>query len=251
MLSIKEKKSLILRVVAVVLAALILLSIIRILIIYEELPNSNLVYLLFIKEIIFSMVSALFIAVLIYIIIKEDVQKINTKAVNYAFTDGLTGLYNRHYLNDFLQKFKILHKKDSVFAVAFIDIDKFKEINDTLGHITGDCILRCLALKLKSLTRATDILCRYGGEEFVIIYSDISKEDIEEKMQQIRVSVQNMSFKCDRTDITISIGLSFGKKGDDINKILQESDEALYMAKNAGRNCVKLFDKEEDEKGSL
>lgn len=241
MITNREKNKLILKVVIITLTVLVFLSVFRVLFIYGDLTHT-----LFIKETAFSIISALFVIFILYIVTKKEIQKINAKVLSYAFTDGLTGLYNRHYLNNFLQKFNVLQKKDSAFAIAFIDIDKFKEINDTLGHEAGDCILKCLALRLKSLTRSTDILCRYGGEEFVIIYSDILKEDMLEKMEQIREEVQRYNFKCEHTNITVSIGVSFGNKGDEINRVMQESDKALYMAKSAGRNCVKLFEKEQE-----
>ena len=241
MTSYKERRELISKVIIITLTAIILLSIIRVLLIHDNLLKNDFIHVLIFKEICFSILSAGFIFLILYIMINEEIRKINTKALNYAFRDALTGLYNRHYLNDFLKNFTTLNKKDSIFAVAFIDIDKFKEINDTYGHNTGDCILKSLALKLRSLISSEDILCRYGGEEFVIIYSDIYKDDIVKKMNNIKESVQNMQFNCKHKSITISIGLSFGKNGDNIDKIMQESDKALYMAKRAGRNCVKIF----------
>lgn len=242
MLSTKEKKSLILRAGTIVLIALIVLSIIRTLVLYQDLLRSNFSYMIFIQEAVFSIVSAVLITLSLSLSLKDDLRKINIKAIGYAFTDGLTGLYNRHYLNDFLEKFNILQKENSMFAVVFIDIDKFKDINDTLGHLVGDCILKSLAIRLKSLTSDADILCRYGGEEFVIICNDVSKKYIVQKVEKIREDIQNSTFECDYAKITISIGFSFGKKGDDINSVLNEADEALYKAKNSGRNCVSLFE---------
>lgn len=243
MLSNKEKKSLVLRIVITVLIALTFISTIRTFVVDQNLLIGSSIYTLFIKEIIFSTITAAMVASLLFLILKEDFYNLNKKAVNYAFTDGLTGLYNRHYLNDFLEKFNLLQRDNYFFAVAFIDIDRFKDVNDKLGHLVGDCILKCLANKLKSLTRETDILCRYGGEEFVIIYNQVLKKDIEQKIEKIREEIQDSTFKCDHTNVTISIGLSFGKKDDDINRVLKEADEALYIAKNSGRNCVSVFDK--------
>lgn len=214
---------------------------IRALLLCSNSIESSLTYLFVLKEMVISILTALFLSTILYLMMGKEIQIVKTKVVNYAFTDGLTGLYNRHYLNDFLEKFTSLRKEDSNFTVVFIDIDKFKEVNDKFGHMTGDCVLKSLALKLKSLTRKKDILCRYGGEEFVIIYSDISKEDSLEKAEGIRESVQNMLFKCKQANITVSVGLSFGSRDDDINRVMEESDQALYMAKNAGRNCVKVF----------
>lgn len=246
MMNNKEKKSFILRTAATVLIALVVLSIIRTLIIHQDLLRSDFSYMLFIQEAVFSIISALIITLLLFLSLREDLKKINIKAHNYAFTDGLTGLYNRHYLNDFLEKFDVLQKENSMFAVIFIDIDKFKEINDTIGHLAGDCILKSLALRLKYLTQDADILCRYGGEEFVIICSDISEENIVQKAQKIREEIQNSIFECEHVNITISIGLSFGKKGYDINSVINEADEALYIAKKSGRNCLIVFDNKKE-----
>jgi diguanylate cyclase (GGDEF)-like protein len=248
MISKEEKKYLIFKITIIIFITLTILSAIRVLFFNSASLDGSMLYIFFIKEMLLSLVSTVFVIAILYIMTKNRIQNINNRAVNYAYTDGLTGLYNRHYLNDFLKKFTPLHKEDTNFAVAFIDIDRFKDINDTLGHGTGDCILKCLALKLKSLTREKDILCRYGGEEFIIIYSDITKKATLEKMEHIRVIVQEMLFNCDHKSITISIGLSFGEKNDDINKIIQESDKALYFAKEAGRNCVKVFAKEYENK---
>lgn len=244
MISSKEKLYLIAKIVSIIFIALIILSIIRVLSLHADIVQSDLIYIVLLEETIFSIGSTIFVLLILFLILKKDIQKINAKALNLAFTDGLTGLYNRHYLNEFLSKFSLLRKEDTKFAIAFIDIDKFKKVNDTLGHATGDCILRCLAKSFKSLTRSKDILCRYGGEEFVIIFSDISEEEALSKVELIRSRVQEMLFECKQERVTISIGLSFGTKDDDINLIMEEADSALYMAKDAGRNRVEKFTKE-------
>ena len=241
MISKEEKKYLIFKVVIILFIALFALAIARVLFVHNDYIGSGMIYPLIAKELFFSIFSTVFVAGVIYVSIQKEIFRVNTKAKKFAFTDALTGLYNRHYLNGFLDKFTSLSKEDTNFAVVFIDIDKFKQVNDTLGHATGDCILKLLALKLKSLTRPDDILCRYGGEEFVIIFSDISKENALEKAEEIRTKVEDMVFDCEQKRITISIGLSSGSNDDDINAVMEESDKALYMAKEAGRNCVKVF----------
>ena len=241
MISTKEKRYLIFRIIFISLLVLGILFLIRILYINQYLEDSDLVYVNMTREILFSLTSMFITGVVLYKVIKTDIQKINEKAINYAFTDVLTGLYNRRYLNDFLEKFTSLRKEDANFAIAFIDIDNFKKVNDTLGHTTGDCILKYFALKLQSLTRSKDIICRYGGDEFIIVLSDISAKDAFEKLEEIRVTSQNMLFHCKQESITISAGLSFGSRGDDINMVMEKADRALYAAKDAGRNCVKAF----------
>lgn len=243
MIDSTEKKHLIIKVMAIVLIGLMVISILRMLLLQINILQGDSIYIYLTREMIFSILSSAFIVLCMYIMMKTEIQKINYKVLNLAFTDGLTGLYNRHYLNDFLEKFSSLRKEDANFSILFVDIDKFKEVNDNLGHKTGDCILKCLAESFKTLVRPNDILCRYGGEEFVIIFSDITKVDSLLKAEKIRSSIEKMRFNCEQKRITISIGMSFGSNGDEINEVMEEADSALYMAKDAGRNCVKVFGK--------
>ncbi|PHQ66012.1 MAG: GGDEF domain-containing protein [Sulfurimonas sp.] len=241
MISYQEKKHLIYKIIFIILSALVVLSVIRVLLFHYNAENSAFLYNFIVKEFLFSLSSVLFIVFTLYVFMKEEVKQINSKAMTYAFTDALTGLNNRHYLNSFLEKFSAVRKYNSNFAVVFIDIDRFKLVNDTLGHSTGDCILKSLALSLQSVIRPGDILCRYGGEEFVIVFCDIFKEDALSKVEQIRDSIEKRTFECKEQKITISAGISFGSKDNDINEVMEHSDKALYMAKDAGRNCVKVY----------
>lgn len=241
MISRKKKKDLTLKVINILLVTVLIVSIIRIFVFHTALLGTGLIYIIIVKEIVFSIFSILLVVLVLYIMMKEEIKRLYNSTTNYAFTDSLTGLYNRHYLNNFLDKFSSMRKEDTIFSILSIDIDNFKEVNNTLGDSAGDCILKSLAWNFKSLIRPKDILCRYGGEEFVIIFSDISKDNVLEKAELIRTTVQNMHFNCKKESITVSIGVSFGTKDDDINIIMKESDKALYMAKDAGKNCVKVF----------
>ena len=241
MINRKEKKQLFFKIIITLVGSLTLLSLVRVLSDQSDFTNNSFPYISLLKELSFSFLSAVFVILILYLFINKDFYILKHKAVAYAFTDALTGLYNRRYLNNFLEKFTSLRKDDTNFAVVFIDIDNFKLVNDTLGHVTGDCILKILASKLKLLSRPKDILCRYGGEEFIIIFSDIPKEQALEKAEHIRSNIEGMLFDCEQQKITISVGLSIGTKENDINQSIEEADKALYMAKNAGRNCVKVF----------
>ena len=243
-----EKKQLIFKIIIILFISLVVLSIVRVSLVHSDISDSSLIYALIAKELLFSFLSAAFIMITLYALIKKEFYSVNTKAVKYAFTDALTGLYNRHYLNDFLDKFTALRKKDTNFAVIFIDIDHFKKVNDSLGHSTGDCVLKNLSSAFKFLTRPEDILCRYGGEEFVIIFNDISKKAALSKAEQIRQKVEDMAFECEQKHITISLGLSMGESEDNITQTLEEADLALYIAKGAGRNCVKFFEDDREVK---
>ncbi|MFT7002932.1 MAG: diguanylate cyclase (GGDEF)-like protein [Sulfurimonas sp.] len=243
MISYQEKKRLIVKIIIIVVMSLVVLSVIRFFLIDDEVESlSSLYYSLIFKEFCISFSSALFILAVLYLFTKKDFIKFNHKAVSYAYTDALTGLKNRHHLKKSLEDFKVIGTQDSNYAVVFIDIDRFKLVNDTFGHSTGDCVLKSLANNLQSAIRPGDTLCRYGGEEFVIIFCNIFKEDAINRTEQIRSSVETKTFNCIGQKITISAGISFGSSGDDIKEIMENSDKALYRAKNAGRNCVKVFD---------
>jgi len=241
MISVKEKKQLIYKIFVIMFSSLAVLSFIRVLLFHYDSMHNYEIYILVAKELLFSVISAGFIIVILFLFIKKEVLQVNEKAMNYAFTDALTGLYNRHYLNDFIKNFTSISREDATFAVIFIDIDKFKDINDALGHSTGDCILKALALSLQSLIRPNDVLCRYGGEEFIIIFTDVIKEDVVKKVEDIRINIQDRVFDCKEQKITISAGISFGNRDGNIHKVIEESDKALYVAKEEGRNCVRVF----------
>ncbi len=232
----EKKFKLLLKLFLIIIGTIVVISLVR-----TILVSGTIEYQTFFKEILFSLVAAFFIASVVYIVMNKEIRKFNTKIMRFALRDGLTGLYNRHYFNEFITHFSSKRSEDVSFAIAFIDIDDFKTVNDKLGHDAGDCILKSLAVLLQDSIRKKDIVCRYGGEEFIIIFNNIDKGTALIKIEQMRINTQNMVFNCKEKEITISAGLSFGTKDDDIKKIIQEADTALYRAKDAGKNCVKVF----------
>lgn len=201
-------------------------------------------YGLILKEIVFSLITIVMMMVLLIFLYKDTkkrINKIDNEANKYAFTDALTGLYNRHYLDDFLEKFTPIQNPEKCFAVLFIDIDDFKNVNDEYGHIVGDCVLKELGKMLQSITRSEDLLCRYGGEEFLIIISQISRDYVLEKAEHIRKNVDEIKLPCKKEKVTISLGMSCGKNYDNINMIIEQADKALYRAKTSGKNCIEIF----------
>ena len=203
-------------------------------------------YGLIFKEIVFLLLTVVMMIVLLVVLYKntkKQMTKIDDAANAYAFKDALTGLYNRHYLNHFLEKFTPLQNEEKCFGVLFIDIDDFKKINDLYGHMVGDCVLKELGDKLRFMTRKEDLLCRYGGEEFLIVLSEMTPELVVKRSETLRKSVESMKLNCEKKDITISIGVSCGHNNDDISIIIDQSDKALYEAKASGKNCIKLFNK--------
>ena len=160
-----------------------------------------------------------------------------------ATTDGLTELYNHRYFQDTLKKQIDTSKRyEQEFSLIIIDIDFFKKFNDTYGHQVGDAVLRTVAQILKKNTRATDYVCRYGGEEMSIILPQTSKKEALVNAQRICDAVAKTPLKVNNNtevNITISLGVSaFPQDGDTPQKLIECADEALYYAKEHGRNQV-------------
>ncbi len=169
-----------------------------------------------------------------------DLLELFQKATDLANKDFLTGAYNRRY---FFEASKAIidknYRKNASIAVATIDIDKFKNINDTYGHDIGDIALKESLVVLNKRLRQSDLLARFGGEEFCILLEDISLEDTKDLFEDMREKFENNEISIDGIIIkyTVSIGVAY-KKSFDIDEMLKISDNALYEAKNTGRNKV-------------
>ncbi len=151
-----------------------------------------------------------------------------------ANTDELTQIYNKRYFNQYL-KFFIESKTNGCLMI--FDIDHFKQINDTHGHLVGDKILQALASKVKAQLRSVDLFARWGGEEFVILLNGTNKEQIKIKAETIRKSIASEPLYKDIT-ITISIGVACIEPESTATEVLKIADDLLYEAKQNGRNCV-------------
>jgi diguanylate cyclase (GGDEF)-like protein len=159
---------------------------------------------------------------------------------NVSVTDHLTGLYNRRYL--FERAPEIISagiEAGFEFAVAILDIDYFKSVNDTLGHQAGDIILFSVAARLKQNLPEPKLVVRFGGEEFCILYVNEEKADIKSVFENLCRAVHMKPFvaKGASVDITISAGVYVGTDRD-LDKVLSIADQRLYKAKNLGRNQV-------------
>ncbi len=174
--------------------------------------------------------------------------------LNEANTDKLTGLHNRRYLQDILSPmYRESNLRDKELALLMIDVDFFKKINDTYGHLTGDLVLKRVAQVLKSKLYAHDIMVRYGGEEFLILLKDTNIKVAEEVGQKLRAAVEEMTwdFTVEPVKITISIGIASNRTvvSEDSEELVRMADRSLYVAKNRGRNTVVCNDQigREDE----
>jgi diguanylate cyclase (GGDEF)-like protein len=162
-----------------------------------------------------------------------------------AITDGLTKLYiHRYFITRLEHEIRRAERYNTVFSLLMLDIDYFKQVNDTYGHLVGDEILRILAKILLSSVRDTDIVCRYGGEEFVIILLAADGKWAKKIGERIRDNVEKTEFKVldKKIKITVSIGVKEFVKGDTVENFINKTDKALYLAKLSGRNKVVLYE---------
>ena len=156
-----------------------------------------------------------------------------------AITDELTDLYNRRYLEKSLEvEFKKSERYNTELSLALIDVDDFKNINDTFGHRTGDDALRFVADTLKSSLRRADIAVRMGGDEFLAIMPLTDLESAWSVIERIRIIIQNESFPTSTSHISISAGVTGWVKGDTPENALKRVDSYLYRAKQSGKNRV-------------
>ena len=156
-----------------------------------------------------------------------------------ATTDSLTGLYNRYKFSElYLSSYKSMTQRDNDLSLIILDIDLFKSVNDTYGHNIGDAVLVQIAHSLLKVLRNVDIVARWGGEEFVMLLPTASLLNAMQLAEKIRHHVEMLELE-PVGRITVSLGVTQVKNGDSMESAIQRADEALYEAKNSGRNCVK------------
>ncbi|MBV9239084.1 MAG: diguanylate cyclase [Xanthobacteraceae bacterium] len=160
--------------------------------------------------------------------------------------DQLTGLFNRYYLLETLERELARASRLQVsVAVAILDIDHFKDYNDHFGHEAGDEVLRTTAAMLKDAVRSTDIVCRYGGEEFLIVFLDSAAATAIPRVDQICQDIRQRVYLYRGSampSVTMSVGVAeFPQHGRSVDALIRAADRALYAAKKAGRDCIEVF----------
>lgn len=175
----------------------------------------------------------------------RDLQRVNRRLQEVSITDELTGLYNRRHFWDRLDsEFKRAVRYGDQISCLLLDIDKFKDLNDTYGHPVGDLALKELGKILKTECRGTDIVARFGGEEFIILLGRTNPEGATQFAERLRRIVETHPFSLEEGDGEIHITLSIGvvsypnEEIRAINDLVRLADDALYRAKNEGRNRV-------------
>jgi two-component system cell cycle response regulator len=166
------------------------------------------------------------------------------QSIEMAVTDALTGLHNRRYLDNHLQTlFERAVARRRPLSVMIVDLDRFKSINDRFGHDGGDDVLREFARRLRQNMRGIDLICRFGGEEFVVVMPDTDGPVAEKVAERIRAEIARTPFVIGKegqsVTVTISVGVSSARgQADDVRSLLKRADMALYEAKKSGRNKV-------------
>ncbi|WP_432463401.1 putative bifunctional diguanylate cyclase/phosphodiesterase [Agarivorans sp. QJM3NY_33] len=174
----------------------------------------------------------------------QELESVNNQLLEYAYTDGLTSLPNRRY---FYEKIQGLVKSNVSFSIVFIDLDGFKEINDTLGHDYGDILLGQAGQRILRCVREQDTVARLGGDEFTIVIEGVSNK---ERITGIAETVleglaKRFNIKHEAVYVSGSIGITFyPQDGDSVEQLVKHADQAMYVSKSRGRNCYQFFSSE-------
>lgn len=168
----------------------------------------------------------------------QRLEESNKKLSDLSNRDPLTGIYNRRFLMDYLQTETELFERTGVrHCVMMLDLDKFKDINDTYGHGFGDEVLIRFVQSIQSGLRKQDVFARVGGEEFVVVLHDVDITAAREIAERARLAVKELRLR-DSVKLTVSIGLAEARRGEGGDGLLKRADACLYRAKKEGRNRV-------------
>jgi len=175
----------------------------------------------------------------------QALQRANEVLAQLSITDGLTRLHNHRFFQDHLtREIKRVQRSGEPLSMLLIDIDDFKRLNDRLGHAAGDELLARIARTMNEAMRESDLLARYGGEEFVVLASNTELRGAATLAEKVRAAVAESTFLLDDSNrlerVTVSIGVAQFKG--DRKGFFQGADRALYRAKGAGKNCVRIDD---------
>lgn len=174
----------------------------------------------------------------------REIDELQEQLREQANRDPLTGLYNRRYLDSTLERELARCKRDGdPLALILIDIDHFKQVNDTYGHQAGDEVLLRLAAMLAGMARAGDVACRYGGEEFLLLMPTMPLASARERAEALRAAFADVEvpFGAFKLRTTVSVGIAaYPGHGISADELIRNADTALYRAKNLGRNRVEV-----------
>jgi diguanylate cyclase (GGDEF)-like protein len=172
---------------------------------------------------------------------KSELALANARLESLATTDGLTGLKNHRAFQDFLEHhFQLARRHNTELSLLLIDVDHFKTFNDTFGHPAGDQVLKEVALVLEEMARATDLVGRYGGEEFVLVLPKTDADGALKIAERIREATEKRNWSLRK--ITVSIGAAtYNPQMHIRTELIEQADQALYASKQGGRNRATHF----------
>jgi diguanylate cyclase (GGDEF)-like protein len=178
--------------------------------------------------------------------LQDALKQSNELLKQLSNTDPLTHLYNRRYLMEALDReYQRAVRKQSFLSLIILDIDHFKKVNDNYGHQEGDTVLAAVATLVKGMVRSYDVAARYGGEEFVVLLSETALPQAVTFAERCRCAVQEIAFagKMSGLTITVSLGVATypSARVDCVDSLFRQADEALYRAKQGGRNRVEAM----------
>lgn len=178
---------------------------------------------------------------------KIALEEANTELAVLSQTDGLTQLFNRNHWQKCLEsEFKRYHRNHHASSLVMLDIDNFKVVNDSYGHLVGDDVIRHLAKVIREQVRETDVSGRYGGEEFTVLLADTNANEAKVFAERLRKTVENSVVIYNDLEIkyTISLGIAeIERSYNDVSQWLEHADNALYQSKEHGRNQVTIYKK--------
>lgn len=172
----------------------------------------------------------------------------NRKLLLLSDTDSLTGLHNRRSIDRALeQEIKHAQRYGDPLTIALIDVDNFKQVNDTYGHACGDMALVSVAQKIRMCIREVDLAGRYGGEEFLLVFPRSTIDDVAHVMERLRSNIESIVVECVHGLVTISAGMVVHVDGETLSRFVSRADKLLYLAKHSGRNRIMVADKVADD----
>jgi diguanylate cyclase (GGDEF)-like protein len=191
--------------------------------------------------VLFGIITTVLLLGLLYFLMSQLIKRLDDARQTIekiAITDALTELFNRrHVMSRFEEEFEKFKRLKMNVSCIMIDIDHFKTVNDSYGHLTGDQVLKVLSARMRDIVRAYDIIGRYGGEEFLIIMPDTGLEDARGLAERIRMSVKEETVG--NVAVTLSLGVVCVQESDrSVDDIIRRADENLYKAKKSGRDRI-------------